>query len=75
MDETLSEYDKWYIILELRISAFSASTILKNYFPALVAGYDGVDHIYIFAWCITTQRENSALGQVPYINDSEQNCE
>ncbi len=28
--ETLSEYDKWYIILELRISAFSASTNLKK---------------------------------------------
>ena len=32
MGETLSEYDKSYIILELRISAFSASTNLKHYF-------------------------------------------
>ncbi len=46
MAETLSEYDKWYIILELRISAFSASINLENCFPTLTAGFDGVGHIY-----------------------------
>ena len=30
MGKTLSKYDKWYIILELWISAFSSSTNLKN---------------------------------------------
>ena len=46
IEETLSEYDKWYIILELRISKFSTSTNLKNYFPTLTTGFVGVGHIY-----------------------------
>ena len=46
MVETLSECGKWYIILELRISAFSASANLKNYFPTLMAGFVGVGHIF-----------------------------
>ncbi len=41
MGETLSEYDEWYVILELRISALS-STNLKNYFLTLTAGFVGV---------------------------------
>ena len=45
MGETLSEYDKWYIILSLRISAFSSSTNLTNYFLTLTAGFVGVGHI------------------------------
>ncbi len=45
MGETLSEYDKWYIILKLGISAFSTSTNPKNYFPTLTAGFVGVGHI------------------------------
>ncbi len=45
MGETLNKYNKWYIMLKLRISAFSASTNRRNYFPTLTAGFDVVGHI------------------------------
>ena len=45
MGETLSNYDKWYIIFELRILAFLKSTNLKIYFQTLTAGFVRVGHI------------------------------
>ncbi len=49
MGETLSEYDKWHIILKLGISAFLASQNPKNYFPTLTAGFVGVGHKFKYA--------------------------
>ncbi len=42
MGETSSKFDKWYIISDLRISAFSTSINLKNYFATSTAGFAGV---------------------------------
>ena len=61
MGETLSNYDKWYIILKLRVSAYLTSTNLKKYFQTLTAGFIRVGHIFSTWYAPVYARSAQAL--------------